>query len=212
MKLIAKLAILPLFLYSCQNAPVKEEAQNPNEITDQSIGPVKVSFTKNDLLEKFGKEELQDEEREIDGVKRETTRVYPNKPEEVTVVWEDNTEEKPLKLIIWNENGPYATKEGLRLGISLRDVVKLNNFLSVSFTNFYQELDGYANILSFNNGEIEEKYPSLTGRLDIVRLKGVDKYKLDDFKLKDSVNSSDPIVQSMDVKITEISISGDSKL
>lgn len=199
---------LSLFLYSCGNTNQNAETEevSPTAITCNGIGLVNLSDNKKSLEEKFSAEDLQDESREIRGEKRNTTIVFPNTPEELTVVWEDDSQEKMSTVFIWNENGPYATKEGLRVGISLRDVVKLNNYLSVSFTNFYSSMDGYANILGFNGGEIEEKYPCLSGKLDIVRLKGVDKLKLDEFKKQDSVSSGDPMVQNMDVKISEISI------
>jgi hypothetical protein len=210
MKVVFSILFASLFLFSCQNASNEKSAQeqeNPNAITCERIGQVYTSYTHADLQEKFGQEELEDESREIDGVNKATTRVFPYKAEEVIVIWTDDTRNKVEKLTIWNENAPYATKEGLRVGISLRDVIKFNNFLSIDFTNFYSDISGFANIEGFNGGEIEEKYPCLGGKLDIVRLKGVDINALDDFKKKNTVNSSDPLMQSIEVKLAEISIS-----
>jgi hypothetical protein len=210
MKALFNILFASLFLFSCQNTSSEKSAQeqeDPNAITCERIGQVYITYTHADLQEKFGQGELEDESREIDGVKREITRVFPYKSEEVIVVWTDNTKTKALKLMIWNEGAPYATKEGLRLGISLRDVIKVNNFLSIDFSNFYSDISGFAVIESFNGGEIEQKYPCLGGKLDIVRLKGVDINTLDDFKKKSTINSSDPLMQSMDVKLAEISIS-----
>lgn len=214
MKVVFNIVFASLFLFSCQNAGNKQAAQeqespqeNPNAITCERIGQVYTSYTHTDLLEKFGPEEVENDSREIDGVEREITRVFPSQAEEVIIVWSDDTRSKVSKLIIWNEEAPYATKEGLRVGISLRDVIKVNNFLSIDFSNFYSDISGFANIESFNGGEIAEKYPCLGGKLDIVRLKGVDVHTLDDFRQKSTVNSSDPLMQSMDVKLAEISIS-----
>lgn len=202
-----------VFMMSCQNPDTKktESAQNaeeidPTAINCDGIGLVKLSYSKQDLIEQFGEDDLRDNIKEIKGEKKNTTIVFPDKPEEVTVVWEDDSQEKAAKLLIWNENGPYSTKEGLRLGTDLRDIVKINNFPSVSFTNFYVALDGYADITGFNGGVIEEEYPCLGGRLDIVRLKGIDKNRLDEFKEEVEVSSGHPLVLNMDVKITEISI------
>lgn len=214
MKVVFNIIFASLFLFSCQNGSNKQAAQgkdasqeNPNAITCERIGQVYTSYTHADLLEKFGREEVENEFREIDGEQQEITKVFPSQAEEVIVVWSDDTKNKASKLMIWNEEAPYATKEGLRVGISLRDVIKVNNFLSIDFSNFYSDISGFANIESFNGGEIEEKYPCLGGKFDIVRLKGVDVNALDDFKQKSTVNSSDPLMQSMDLKLAEISIS-----
>lgn len=215
MKTIVKIILASLFFVSCQgeikqdsdaNTSVENQEINPSMISCEAIGLVKVSYSKKDLVEQFTEAELRDDTRTIRNVERSITVVFPNKPEEVIVVWADDTKEKVSELIIWDENGPYSTKEGLRVGISLRDVVKLNNYLSVDFTNFYSSMDGYANITGFNGGELEEKYPCLGGRLDIVRLKGVDKLTLDEFKTQDTVRSSDAMMQHIEVKITEILI------
>lgn len=210
MKYSFSFILATVFLFSCQN-PKTENAESveevdPNQISCDGIGLVKLAYNKQDLIEQFGEGNLKDQTREIKGKKRSTTIVFPDQPEEVTVVWEDDSQEKAWKLLIWNENGPYATKEGLRLGTDLRDIVKINNFPSVSFKNFYVALDGYADITGFNGGKIEEDYPCLGGRLDIVRLKGIDRNRLDEFKKEVDVSSSHPLVLNMDVKITEISI------
>lgn len=210
MKCSFGLILATVVLFSCQNPKTESvestEEVDPTQITCDGIGLVKLGYSKQDLIEQFGEEDLKDQTREIKGEKRNITVVFPDQPEEVTVVWEDDLQQKAWKLLIWNENGPYATKEGLRLGTDLRDIVKINNFPSVSFTNFYVALDGYADITGFNGGRIEEEYPCLGGRLDIVRLKGIDKNKLDEFKKEKDVSSSHPLVLNMDVKITEISI------
>ena len=208
MKKVTMFICVSLFLFSCNNATkkVEEKEESTTAINCDGIGLVKLADTKATLAEKFAAEDLQEDSKEIKGVKKDITVVFPNKPEEITVVWEDDTRAKIASLIIYNEEGPYATEEGLVLGSSLRDIVKANNYLSVGFTNFYASVDGYADILSFNGGVIEEKYPCLSGRLDIERLKGVDVNRLDAFKLQKEVSSGDAMMQNIDVKLTEISI------
>ncbi len=208
MKKVIMFICVSLFLFSCNNGTTKveETKESTTAISCDGIGLVKLVDTKTSLAEKFTAEDLQDDTKEIKGVKKNITVVYPNKPEEVTVIWEDDSREKISSIVIYNEEGPYATEEGLALGSSLRDIVKANNYLSVNFTNFYSSIDGYADILGFNGGAIEEKYPCLGGRLDIVRLNGVDVNRLDEFKLQKEASSGDAIMQNMDVKVTEISI------
>lgn len=207
-KKVTMFICVSLFLFSCNNTTQKtaEKEESTTSISCDGIGLVKLVDTRTSLAEKFPAEDLQDDSKEIKGAKKNITIVFPNKPEEITVVWEDDSQEKITSILIWNEAGPYATEEGLALGSSLRDLVKANNYLSVSLTNFYSSIDGYADIVSFNGGALEEKYPCLGGRLDIERLNGVDVNKLDEFKLQESVSSGDAIMQSIDVKVTEISI------
>lgn len=209
------LSLITGFLIASCNQESKETPDNgTSELTEQDsvtiscsgIGLVKLSDTRSDLASRFTEQELQDEEHDFDSFRYPVTLVYPRQPKEITVVWEDAQQEKIKKILIWRGDSPYSTKEGLRVGLSLRDLVKLNNFLSIEFTNFYSSLDGYARITSFNGGELEEKYPCLSGELDIARLRGVDKLKLEEFRKQDTVSSSDALLQSMDVLISKIEI------
>ena len=144
MKKVIMFICVSLFLFSCNNGTTKveETKESTTAISCDGIGLVKLVDTKTSLAEKFTAEDLQDDTKEIKGVKKNITVVYPNKPEEVTVIWEDDSREKISSIVIYNEEGPYATEEGLALGSSLRDIVKANNYLSVNFTNFYSSIYG----------------------------------------------------------------------
>lgn len=201
---------IALTLFSCQNSGSNKKGdqaeEDPNLITCERVGPVHKNSSPESLIEAFGADQLSQGTREIEGAERAITKVFPDKAEEVIVVWSAEDPNKVDQLIVWNENGPYHTKENLRVGISLRDIVRINNYLPVTFSNFYANLDGYGRISSFNGGEIEKNYPCMKGKLDIVRLKGIDAYALEDFKQVDTVQSGDQMVKNMVVKISEISI------
>lgn len=202
--------LLILSVSACRNSGSSntsaQQDEDPDLITCERIGPVHISATPESLAETFGPDQLLEDTREINGVQRKVTKVFPDEAGEVVVVWSADDPDKIDQLLIWNESGPYHTKENLRVGISLRDMVRINNFLPVTFTNFYSSMDGYAQISSFNGGDIEKNYPCLTGKLDIVQFKGVDAFALEDFKNIDTVRSSDKLVQNMVVKISEISL------
>ena len=192
---------------SCQNRAGNEtETEDPNLITCERIGPVLKNSTASSLEETFGSENLSQSTRNVDGEERNITRVFANQPEEVTILWSKEDPNVVEKLIVMDENGPYHTKENLRVGISLRDVVRINNFLPVTFSNFYSGVGGYGQILSFGGGEIEKNYPCLKGQLDIVRLNGIDVNALETFKELDTVQSNHQLVQNMLIKITEITL------
>lgn len=194
-------------LSACRQTGSKEEkADDPNLITCEGIGPVLKTSTPGSLEETFGKDQLSQSTRSVDGEERVITKVFPNKPEEIAVLWSKEDPNKVEQLIIMDENGPYHTKENLRVGISLRDIVRINNFMPVTFSNFYSGVGGFGEIIDFGGGEIEKNYPCLKGQLDIVRLNGVDTHDLDAFKEIDTVQSNNRLVQNMVIKITEITL------
>ncbi len=200
-----------VLMASCQNPQSKSTEQkivleDSNIISCEGIGPVKLIDTHNDMVNKFGKDNLVEETKDFDGKSMKVTRVFADTPEEVIVVWAQNGG-KAARLLIQNELGPYKTEENLRVGISLRDVVRINNYLPVTFPNFYKDTEGFTRIASFNGGDIAKKYPCLNGTLEIVKFNGIDKNVLENFKKVDTLKSSDNIMNQIVIRISEISVS-----
>ncbi|WP_257656801.1 hypothetical protein [Parapedobacter lycopersici] len=208
--ILLSLAFITLFT-ACQQKrqqDQEETAVDPNAITCENIGPVKLSYTYADLETQIGRKNLEHDTLTVDGKSVQVTRVFPNDTKEIKVYW---AESQPpyatiTKLVISNSFGPYQTAEGLHVGSTLEDLRKLNNFMPVSMTNFYNSLDGFATITGFNGGDLELNYPCLGGRLDIVKQRGVDVRMLDEIQNNETLLSSHKLFNSLDVAVVELSI------
>lgn len=209
MKTTSLFITLVLLITACQqNQQYKETPTDPNAITCDRIGPVSLSYTFSDLEAEIGSDKLVNSTLEVDGETVHVTRVFPDEAEEITVYWAESQAPYATitKLAVNNGFGPYQTEEGLKVGSTLADLRKINNFMPISMTNFYNSLDGFATITGFNGGDIEVNYPCLGGKLDIIKQRGVDVRMLDEIKDNEELMSSHKLFDSLDVEVVELSI------
>lgn len=216
MKQFLSAAVIGLMLAACGGSQQNDGAETTSQqaddlITCDGIGKVLLSYSHEDLEEQFGADQLADETATQDGKSVQVTRVFKDTPEEVTVTWEEASAPftKAVKLSVSDEFSPYRLEEGIQVGSTLKDLVRANNFLPVTFSNFYSADDGFANIQDFNEGDIGQKYPCLGGSMDIDRTDNIDVYLLDDFKAENPVKSNHKAMEFIYANITELSISAD---
>ncbi|WP_134091649.1 hypothetical protein [Olivibacter sp. XZL3] len=212
MKKILSLALIGFVLASCGGASKKDEnvaEENPNLITCEGIGQVKLNYSHADLEKEFGADKLADSTRDVDGKQVNITKVFKDTPEEVVVFWSEASAPftKAVKLSVSDETGPYQLEEGIRVGSTLKEMVKANNFLPVTFTNFYSNVDGFATIESFNDGDLAQKYPCLGGTLDIDRTDNLEVSLLDEFKKENPVQSNHKAMNFIYANVVELSVS-----
>ncbi|MBK1439231.1 hypothetical protein JHJ32_04460 [Parapedobacter sp. ISTM3] len=201
-----------LIAVACQQGQNQQEetaATDPNAITCEGIGPVKLTYTYAALDSAVGAGSLENGTIEEGGSTTHITKVFPNEAEEITVYWAESEEPYTTitKVAVANNFGPYQTAEGLRVGSMLNEVKQYNNFMPVTMTNFYNSLDGFATILGFNGGDLEVNYPCLGGKLDITKQRGVDVRTLDEIKPENELQSSHKLFNAIDVEVVELSIS-----
>ena len=202
-------ALIGMLAVACQEGQKEETtAVDPNAITCEGIGLVKLSHSYADLENEFGADKLENGTAEVDGISVHITRVFPNEAEEITVYWAESQEPytTATKLSVGNNFGPYQTAEGLRVGSTLDEVKKFNNFMPLTMTNFYNSLDGFAAITSFNGGDLEVNLPCIGGKLDIIKQRGVDVRTLDEVKSEAQLQSSHKIFNTLDVEVVELSV------
>ncbi|MEC3879870.1 lipoprotein [Parapedobacter sp. 10938] len=215
MNKLLSIALLTLVVAGCQQTQKQEEADvpqvDPNAITCDGIGPVKLSYSYAALDSAVGANNLENGTATVDGQTIHTTKVFPNEAEEITVYWAENKEPytTATKISIANNFGPYQTAEGLRVGSTLNEVKEYNNFMPITMSNFYNNIDGFARIRSFNGGDIETNYPCLTGKLDIIKQRAVDVRTLDEIKPQAELKSSHKLFNALDVEVVELSISAE---
>lgn len=210
MNKLLSIVLVSAFAVSCQQQKKEETpAADPNAITCEGIGPVKLSYSYAALDSAIGSDKLANDTIDVDGTPVHVTKVFPNEAEEIVVYWAETTEpyNKITKIAVSNNFGPYQTAEGLRVGSTLNEVKTYNNFMPVTMTNFYNSLDGFALIKGFNGGDIETKYPCLGGRLDITKQRGVDVTILDEIKPEPELKSSHKLFNYVDVEVVELNIS-----
>ncbi|GGC29876.1 hypothetical protein GCM10011386_22400 [Parapedobacter defluvii] len=213
MRLIHRIALIGAFALACQQPQKQQQEEvpqaDPNAITCEGIGPVKLTDSYASLDSAIGADKLENGTAEVDGKKVQITKVFPNEAEEITVYWAESKEpyQTITKIAVANNFGPYQTAEGLRVGSTLNDLKQYNNFMPITMTNFYNNLDGFATITSFNGGDIETNYPCLGGRLDITKQRGVDVRTLDEIKPESELKSSHKLFNSIDVEVVELNVS-----
>ena len=201
--------LIGMLAVACQEGQKEETtAADPNAITCEGIGLVKLSHSYADLENEFGADKLENGTTEVDGNSVHITRIFPNEAEEITVYWAESQEPYTTvtKLSVGNNFGPYQTAEGLRVGSTLDEVKKFNNFMPLTMTNFYNSLDGFAAITSFNGGDLEVNLPCIGGKLDIIKQRGVDVRTLDEVKSEAQLQSSHKIFNTLDVEVVELSV------
>ncbi|QNL47754.1 hypothetical protein H8S90_13065 [Olivibacter sp. SDN3] len=215
MKKILSLALIGFVLASCggssENADSQQQELDPNLITCESIGKVRLSYSHEDLETEFGADNLEDGTEEIDGKEVNITKVFPGTAEEVVVAWTEDSApfSKAAKLSVSDEMGPYQLEEGIRVGSTIKELVQANNFLPVTFTNFYAREDGFAYIQSFNDGDLAQKYPCLGGVLDIDRTDNLETSLLEEFKLENPAKSNHKAMNFIYANVVELSISAE---
>lgn len=212
MKKFLGLAFAALFMASCGGSDQKSEeteSGDPNLITCEGIGKVKLSHSHEDLINEFGAENISDTTVNDNGTVHRTY-VWAGTPQEVVVTWTESEAPfvKAEKLSVVQEFGDYHLEDGIGIGANLKELVRLNNFLPISFTNFYAATDGYAVIQDFDEeGEITKKYPCLGGKLDIERTDNIDVNLLEDFKKESPVKSSHRAMEYIIAKVVELNVS-----
>lgn len=191
-----------------QSADQVEEA-DPNAITCEGIGLVRLNHTYEDLVQAIGTEHLSNGTASLNGTDVPVTRAYEGEAEEIVIYWAEETEpfQTIMKIAVSNNFGPYQTPQGIRVGSTLDDLRRANNFMPVTMKNFYNSIDGFGEIVSFNGGDLEINHPCLGGVLDIVKQRGVDVSILDEIQPQPELMSSHKVFSVLDVEVVELSIS-----
>lgn len=174
-------------------------------ITCDGIGEVKLGDSYDDLRRKFGDTALSAHENNIRG---KFTSIWADQPNHINIYWKEKS--APYKTIKYMEavNGmaPYMTKDSIMVGMNLRDLVRKNGSMAITFRNFsMSEAPGI--ITGFNNGEIPKVSPCFEGVLEWAGQKPIDVHELNDFQKQEEVKSFDRILQRMDVVLATIRLS-----
>jgi len=127
--------------------------QQPDEflITDTSFGKINKTTSYTELLNIFGKNNLQDT---INYIAEGTdsiivTKVYSNTPKEIIISWH-KFHTAISTIDCYQPNAPYHTADGLKIGSTLESLLKTNG-KKITFTGTSWDYGGM--ISSYHNGK-----------------------------------------------------------
>lgn len=121
-----------------------------------SVGRITKNSTETDLIKFFGKENVVrgkipiGEGQSIDG-----TIIYKGTNDQLYVIWKNSFTPPINRIIIRKKNTKWKTNDGITIGSSLNDLIKLNG---KDFTISGFEWDYPGTIITWNNGKLEENY------------------------------------------------------
>lgn len=210
-----KIQVLPVFLLilaACQSPSTKQAHTEKKSTVDpairvscEGIGEVKLTDSYADLVKKFGRKAVSLHENNVTGT---FTSVWNNDPRQINVYWKEKT--PPYKTIMYMETvhpqAPYMTNDSIRIGLSLPDLVRRNGSMPLTFNNFYVEEESGL-IINYNNGEIPRTDPCFEGKLEWVSQSNIYKDDYDAFKKQKVVESSDRILNRMEVMLGSMRVS-----
>lgn len=125
-------------------------------VSKDQFGLIEKTTTYDDLINLFGKEKLKDETRS--GAEGEgkfiCTVVYGGTELEMVVYWKEGQKHKKIAGVESSaRDSPYHTKDSLRIGSPLTDLVKANK-ASINFYGFGWDYSGL--ITNYNKGKLEK--------------------------------------------------------
>lgn len=205
------LFIFLVSLFACQQpSKKKKEVEKPQVdpkilVSCEGIGEVKLTDTYPELKKKFGPDAITEHENNVEG---KFLSLWEGKPKQLNIIFR-HEKNAPFKSIKYIETGasdsPYMTNDSLRVGLSLKDIVRRNGFMPLTFNNFYGEVESGL-ILSFNKGDLSRTNTCFGGKLEWVSQENIYKDVYDAFKKRKVVESSDDIFNRMEVMLGSIRV------
>lgn len=151
-KFILPLLIIAIIIYSCAGKDKKttsitekpEVKIDSTLLTDSSWGLIKKSTDFAGLQAMYGPANVKNERicgpECADSV--DVTKIYPEKSNEFIVYWKDSLYHKAIAFIeTYLPDGPYHTANGLKIGSSLEDLLKING-KQIIFSGFDWDYGG----------------------------------------------------------------------
>ena len=207
------------FLVSCKNTntdtnqketpPKHTTEQTDNEpqsewlaIPNQKVGKITSDMKEADIIEAYGQESVKRDSLHVgEGFYIQSTVVFPDTPKELRIAWEeDKTFEKIARIIVRQENAPWHTPEGLKIGSSLQEVIDLNG-THFNFWGF--DWDYAGSVSSWEGGNFDGK--GLGVRLNYqVDFEELDSKAVEAVIGDREVSSNEPILKEMQVVVSEL--------
>jgi hypothetical protein len=123
-------------------------------VPGKRVGSIYKNTAETQLVELFGPDNVQRGEIVTTGGKKENCSfVYKGTPDELAITWKDLTRTKINAVYLTNRSGKWHSQEGIKTGLSLTDLAKLNE-APFTFYGFDWEYGG--TIGGWKNGKISK--------------------------------------------------------
>lgn len=177
--------------------------KSANLIDCSGIGQIRLSDNLVALENKIGKENLSRDSLMLEGMfEGFITVAYKNTSREVKIYWKEK--QPPYRNIrmleITRPDSPYRFANGLGIGTSLQELVKLNSDIPVSLYGFAWDYGG--TLISFNNGSLSKILPCFSGVFDIQTLNGSKQER--QIMGDRPINSGNPVLKQYQVRLAKI--------
>ena len=118
----------------------------------KQVGPIKLTTTEEELVTLFGPGNVSRGQVNTSKVNMEpATLIYPSTSNEIRITWKNEERTRVKAIYIDQQGGKWKTAGGIRIGISLTDLCKINE-APVSFYGLNWEYGG--TIESWKNGKL----------------------------------------------------------
>lgn len=158
------LAVLTCALLS---TPAFAEKNDWLIVPGQRVGPITAATTRADLDALFGKENVQEQNLDVNEGPEVATVVFPGDPSAALAITWDRERPATIHICFSTQSGPcrWRTASGIRIGLPVRELQKLNE---KAFQVAGYGSDGQGAVMSWRHGQLEED-PAACGHL-VVRL------------------------------------------
>ena len=132
-----------------------KEAPNWTCVPGKQVGLITPTSTEGDIIFSYGKENVVRGEMGLgEGFMEEGTILFPNTDNELFVLWKEGQKFKQIQSIkIMKEGTQWKTSEGITVGTSLEDLVKING-KDFKFAGFEWDFAGV--VLDWDGGSIDK--------------------------------------------------------
>ncbi len=169
-------------------------------VPGKSVGNIRPNTTEKELVAMFGEKRVT-----LDSVLRKSsywyfTKVLPGTPNELEIIWHPNQVFKQIQRIhVKHPAAKWVTNSGIKMGTTLQEVVKLNK-IDFNLYGFSSNLGG--SVYSWEGGEMPQ---ALGLKFDYqADLSAVKPEELETIVNVEEVNTSNPVLQKMEVKVKEL--------
>lgn len=161
--------------FNPRSVDASKEIVNWTVVPGEQVGLIKKAFTEADIIKAYGKESIGREEIGLgEGEMAKATVLFPKTKNELFITWETGKEYQAIaEVLIENPDASWMTNQGIGLGTSLEDLVKING-KDFKFAGFEWDYSGYTNdwqggkidknlVVFLEPSDPEKVYPDLLG-------------------------------------------------